>query len=469
VSTGSALDLAFIALRDASRHHPYPSLADRRAHLQALLAAIAENKYRIAEAIDADFGGRSVDETLQGEILPVLTFAKYARRNLRQWMRPERRWIALKYAFGSNRVVYQPLGVVGIIAPWNYPVALSLGPLVGALAAGNRAILRLSERVPKTAAVIGEILARALPDFVWMAPNDHASAERMTHLPFDRIVFTGSTRVGREVMRAAAENLTPVLLELGGKSPAIVHASYAPEKAARRIAWGKFFNAGQTCIAPDYALVHRSAMAAFAAALRKEIAALFPNAPDTPDYTAIIDDKQLAHFEALVGDAAAKGAMIVRVPETQVKSGRKVAPTIVAGATDEMLVLREEVFGPILPIRAYDDFEEVFAYLAARPRPLALYYFDDDRSRIGRMARETVSGGFAVNDAMLQFVQEALPFGGVGASGMGRYNGFEGFATMSNARAVYRPGFFNINRIVHPPYTKLMRFLLDRTTRRTPF
>lgn len=470
MSTGSPLDLAFIALRDASRRQPYPALEERQAQLSALLTAIATNKHRIAEAIDADFGGRSHEETLQGEILPTLTFIKHARRNLARWMRPEWRWIAVKYWFASNRVVYQPLGVVGIIAPWNYPVALSMGPLVAALAAGNRTIMRLSERVPHTAAVMAEIVGRALPDFVWMAPNDHATAERMTHLPFDHIVFTGSTRVGRDVMRAAADNLTPVTLELGGKSPAIVHPDYSVDKAARRIAWGKFFNAGQTCIAPDYALVHRPATDAFVEALEREIAALYPNAAANPDYTAVIDQKQRAHIEVLVADARAKGARIVQPAGARTaEAAGKLPPTIVVNATDDMRVLQDEIFGPVLPIRAYDDFEDVFGYLAERPRPLALYYFDSDRERIERVTRETVSGGFAVNDTLLQFVQEALPFGGVGASGMGRYHGFEGFQTMSNARAVYRPGPFNINRIVHPPYTRLMRFLLDRTTRRTPF
>ena len=470
MSAPDSLDAAFHRLHAASRRDPFPAFAERRAMLRLLLDAIVAGKPEIAQAIDADFGGRSIEESLQGEIVPALTFIKHARRHLGRWMRPERRWIAIKYLFASNRVVYQPLGVVGVIAPWNYPVALSMGPLIASLAAGNRTILRLSERVPRTAAVLGEILARTLPDFAWMAPNDHETSVAMTALPFDRLVFTGSTEVGRAVMRAAADNLTPVTLELGGKSPAIVHPSYDIDKAATRIAWGKFFNAGQTCIAPDYALIHRPALPAFVDAVSATIRRLYPNAPANPDYTAVIDEEAFRKVAGLVDDARSKGATVLQFPaDAPAGPHQKFPPTVVVDATDDMRVMQEEIFGPILAIRAYDDFDEIFPYLAGRPRPLALYYFDDDRARVDRVLRETVSGGVAVNDTLLQFMQEALPFGGVGPSGMGRYHGFEGFVTMSNQRAVYRAGLLNLNRLVHPPYRGYMRFLLDRATRRTPF
>jgi coniferyl-aldehyde dehydrogenase len=445
-------------------------MAERREILDALLGALVDGKDRIAAAIDADFGGRSREETLQGEILPAVSFIKHARRHLAQWMRPERRAVAAKYWFGSNRVLYQPLGVVGIIAPWNYPVALSVGPLVAALAAGNRAIVRLSSRVPRTAETLGALVAGALPaDFVAMAPGSTEVAKAMTELPFDHLVFTGSTEVGRKVMAAAADNLVPVTLELGGKSPAIVHPSYDIAKAASRIAWGKFFNAGQTCIAPDYAFVARSALPAFVQAVGTEIGRLYPDAPDSPDYTSVIDDGAFARAVGLVEDARAKGATVASFPPGAVANGRKLPPTLVTDAPDDARIATEEIFGPVLLVRTYDDFDEVFAHLAIRPRPLALYYFDDDRARIARMARETVSGGMAVNDVLLQFMQDDLPFGGVGASGIGRYHGFEGFAAFSSQRAVYRAGPVNLHRMVHPPYTGFMRFLLDRVTRRTPF
>jgi coniferyl-aldehyde dehydrogenase len=438
--------------------------------LQGLLGALVDSKHRIAQAIDADFGGRSTEETLQGEILPAVTILKHAHRRLAQWMRPERRWVAAKYWFASNRVVYQPLGVTGVIAPWNYPVALSIGPLIASLAAGNRTIVRLSSRVPRTAETLGALIAKALPaDFAWMAPCDHETAERMIALPFDHLVFTGSTETGRTVMRAASDNLTAVTLELGGKSPAIVHPSYPVERAAKRIAWGKFFNAGQTCIAPDYALVHRPALEAFVDAVSRAITSLYPGAPANPDYTAVANEEAFAKVTGLIEDARAKGATVTQLPPGGDAGGaRKVPPTLIVDATDDMRAIQDEIFGPVLAIRCYDDFEDVFSFLAARPRPLALYYFDDDRGRAARIVRETVSGGVAINDTLLQFMQEDLPFGGVGASGMGRYHGFEGFASMSNQRAVYRPGFINLNRMVHPPYTGFMRFLLDRVTRRTP-
>jgi coniferyl-aldehyde dehydrogenase len=466
----SSLASTFERMHAASRSHPFPTLAERRAMLDGLIGAIADSKHRIAEAIDADFGGRSIEESLQAEIVPALTFLKHARRHLARWMRPERRWIALKYLFASNRVVYQPLGVVGVIGPWNYPVALSVGPLVASLAAGNRTIICLSGRVPRTADVLGDILARTLPDFAWMAPANRETAVRMTALPFDRLMFTGSTEVGRKVMRAAADNLTPVTLELGGKSPAIVHPDYPPAKAAGRIAWGKFLNAGQTCIAPDYALVHRPALPAFVDAVGDTIRRLYPDAPANPDYTALVDDEAFEKVAGLVADARARGATVTQFPGNAANGNpRKLPPTVVADVTDDMRVMQEEIFGPVLAIRAYDDFEEVFPFLAARPQPLALYYFDNDRARVARVLRETMSGGVAVNDTLLQFMQEALPFGGVGDSGMGRYHGFEGFVAMSNERAVYRAGPLNLHRLVHPPYRAYMRFLIDRATRRTPF
>jgi coniferyl-aldehyde dehydrogenase len=457
-------------MRAASRRDPCPPLKTRRQMLGSLLGALVDGKHAIAKAIDADSGGRSTEITLQGEILPAVTILKHARRHLSQWMRPQRRWVAAKYWFASNRVVYQPLGVAGVIAPWNYPVALSMGPLVASLAAGNRTIVRLSSRVPRTAETLGALIAEALPaDFAWMAPCDHATGEIMAALPFDRLVFTGSTETGRTVLRAAAENLTPVILELGGKSPAIVHPSYPVAKAAKRIAWGKFFNAGQTCIAPDYALVHRSSLEAFVNAVGRAIGELYPSAPANPDYAAVANEEALVKVTGLIEDARAKGATVLQFPSVGAAgASRKVPPTLIIDATDDMRAMQEEIFGPVLAIRCYGDFEEVFPFLAARPRPLALYYFDDDRGRAARIVRETVSGGIAINDTLLQFMQEDLPFGGVGASGMGRYHGFEGFASMSNQRAVYRSGFLNLNRMVHPPYTGFMRFLLDRVTRRTP-
>ena len=463
-----SLPATFARMRAASRAHPYPPLAERRELLSSLIGALVDRKHEIAKAISADFGGRSTEETLQAEILTSITFLKHARRNLARWMRPERRGLEVKYLFGSNRVVHQPLGVVGILAPWNYPVALSIGPLAASLSAGNRTILRLSGRVPRSAETLRALIAKALPeDFVRMYLASEIGGEAMTALPFDHLVFTGSTEIGRDVMRAAAKHLTPVTLELGGKSPAIVHPSYLPAKAARAILWGKLLNAGQTCIAPDYALIHAPALPAFVDAAKNAVRALYPDALQNPDYTSLVDDDAFRKIAALVEDARAKGASVHRLADAP--AGNKYPPTLVTGITDAMKIADEEIFGPVLAIRTFDDFEEIFAFLAARPRPLALYYFDDDRARVARVLRDTVSGGVAVNETLLQFMQGDLPFGGVGDSGMGRYHGFEGFAAMSNRRAVYRAGFLNFNRLVRPPYNGFMRLILDRVTRRTPF
>ena len=311
-----SLPATFARMRAASRAHPYPPLAERRELLSSLIGALVDRKHEIAKAISADFGGRSTEETLQAEILTSITFLKHARRNLARWMRPERRGLEVKYLFGSNRVVHQPLGVVGILAPWNYPVALSIGPLAASLSAGNRTILRLSGRVPPSAETLRALIAKALPEeFVRMYLASEIGGEAMTALPFDHLVFTGSTEIGRDVMRAAAKHLTPVTLELGGKSPAIVHPSYLPAKAARAILWGKLLNAGQTCIAPDYALIHAPALPAFVDAAKNAVRALYPDALQNPDYTSLVDDDAFRKIAALVEDARAKGASVHRLAD----------------------------------------------------------------------------------------------------------------------------------------------------------
>lgn len=440
--------------------------------LKALERQIAASKLAVAEAIGRDFGTRAVEETLQAEIFPALSSLRYCRRRLARWMRPEPRSAEFPFWFASNRVVYQPLGVVGILSPWNYPFYLAMGPLIGALAAGNRVIVRPSSRTPNAARAFGEIVAAALPpDVVRVFCGDQAVAAEMLTLPFDHLLFTGSASVGREVMRSAAANLTPVTLELGGKSPAIVHPSYPHQHAARRIVFGKFLNAGQTCIAPDYVLVSRERRGELLQELSSALQQMYPRSESNPQFTSILGERQHARLKQLVEDARAKGAEIVQ-PTTQAQPARdkdlglRFAPTLVAGVTADMRLLQEEIFGPILPLVSYESFDELFAFLAARPRPLALYYFDRDQARIERMLHESVSGGVVINDTLVHIAQDDLPFGGVGESGLGRYHGRDGFKALSNARSVCIPNrHLNLVRGFHPPWTPRLRALLDRLTR----
>lgn len=440
--------------------------------LKALEKQIAGSRLAVAEAIRQDFGARAVEETLQAEIFPALSSLRYCQRHLARWMQPERRSAQFPFWFTSNRVIYQPLGVIGILSPWNYPFYLAMGPLIGALAAGNRAIVRPSSRTPHVARAFGDIVAAALPpDVARVFCGEHAVAAEMLTLPFDHFVFTGSTSVGREVMRCASANLTPVTLELGGKSPAIVHPSYPHHDAARRIAFGKFINAGQTCIAPDYVLVSRERRDELLKELSAALREMYPASEANPQFTSILGESAQLRLKELVEDARTKGAGIIE-PTSQQLSGQvndlglRFAPTLVTGVTADMRLLQEEIFGPILPVVCYDSFEDVFAFLSGRPRPLALYYFDRDRARIDRMLHESVSGGVVINDTLLHIAQDDLPFGGVGESGQGRYHGMEGFKTFSNARSVCIPSRrLNIVRRLHPPWTPRLRSLLSRMTR----
>jgi coniferyl-aldehyde dehydrogenase len=362
------------------------------------------------------------------------------------------------------QIVYQPLGVVGIISPWNYPVNLALGPLIAALAAGNRAMIKPSELVPETAELLRDLIAEAFPDDqVTVITGGAEVGEAFSKLPFDHLVFTGSTRVGKIVMRAASENLVPVTLELGGKSPSIVGTDFDTKTAAERIMSGKTFNAGQTCIAPDYALVPAASRDAFVDACKAAVAKMFPTIAKNPDYTSVVNDKHYARIRSYVDDAKTRGGTVVELNpgnETLDPAARKMPPTLVLDATDEMLCMQEEIFGPVLPIVTYTRIEEAIAYVNAHPRPLALYYFGHGRAAIDRVLAETTSGGVSINETLLHFAQEDLPFGGVGASGMGAYHSREGFRSLSMPKPVFRQSRINTTGLLRPPYGKLADRLL---------
>ncbi len=438
---------------------PYPSAANRIQWLDALHRLLASNQQAIIEAISADFGNRSADETRLAEIMPSLHGIHYARRRLRRWMKPSRRSVGLAFQPASAKVVYQPLGVVGIIVPWNYPLYLTIGPLIGALAAGNRVMLKMSESTPATGLLLKDLLARIFPeDQVAVVLGEADVGIAFSRLPFDHLLFTGSTSIGRQVMRAAAENLTPVTLELGGKSPAIVSTTVPLDDAAERIAFGKTLNAGQTCVAPDYVLVPRARLDGFIEAYRQVTRRFYPQLADNPDYTSIINARQHARLQDYLDDAQAKGARLL--PLFEQGQERRMPHHLLLDVTDEMRVMQDEIFGPLLPVVPYDDLEQALAYVNARPRPLALYYFGYDKAEQQTVLQHTHSGGVCLNDTLLHVAQDDLPFGGVGPSGMGHYHGHEGFLTFSKAKGVFIKQRFNAARMIYPPYGKALQKLI---------
>jgi coniferyl-aldehyde dehydrogenase len=441
-----------------------PPLGQRRADLRKLRAAILSRRAETERALTADFGHRSRHETAAMEMVTVVQGIDYLDRNLRRFMAPARRHVAATFRFARARIEYQPLGVVGIIAPWNYPLSLALMPLATAIAAGNRAMLKPSEFTPETSRLVADMLAENFrEEQAAVVVGDAAVGAAFAALPFDHLLFTGSTPVGRAVMRAASENLVPVTLELGGKSPVIVAPGHVHDRTARSIAFGKLANAGQTCIAPDYAIVQADEVKMFAAAYSRAVEALYPEGPASADYTSIINDGHFDRLRRLVDDARAKGARIASVgacPEAAQSRPHTLAPTLVLGATDDMTIMQEEIFGPVLPVLTYGDIEEAIAYVNAHPRPLALYYFGGDDADRHKVLSRTTSGNVGINNTLMHYAQDDLPFGGVGPSGMGAYHGIEGFRRLSHAKGIYLQGRWNAADFMRAPFGRLADAML---------
>jgi acyl-CoA reductase-like NAD-dependent aldehyde dehydrogenase len=451
----AALSAAFERQRRARDAGAARDAEGRRAALRALEEMLRENADGLCEAIDGDFRGRSREETRLLEIFPALEGIRHARRCLARWMRPQRRPTSFWFLPGRSRVMYQPLGVVGIVVPWNYPLYLALGPAIGALAAGNRVLVKMSESAPRTGALLARLVAAKFdPEVLSVVNGGPGLARAFVALPFDHLLFTGSTAVGRQVMAAAAANLTPVTLELGGKSPAIVGRGIAIEDAAARVLFGKCLNAGQTCIAPDYALVPEERIEAFIAAARTAVASMYPRLLDNPDYTAIIDRRHRERLAAHLDEARSRGERVeVLGPATEdLSASPKMAPVLVVNPDPGSRLMGEEIFGPILPVIPYRTLDEAIAFVNGRPRPLALYVFEHDRGAIDRVLERTVSGGVTVNETIVHIAQEELPFGGVGPSGMGEYHGRAGFETFSKRKAVFFQPRLNALKLLRPPY-----------------
>lgn len=456
-----ALEPLLAAQRAAYRANPMPSAEQRRAWLKALRELILGEKQALIEAVSRDFSNRAAEETLLAEIMPSLHGIDYASKRLGRWMKPSRRSVGLAFQPAAAKVVYQPLGVVGVIVPWNYPLYLAFGPLIGALAAGNRVMIKMSESTPATSQLVKELLARIFPEeMVAVVLGEAEVGQAFSRLPFDHLLFTGATSIGKHVMRAAAENLVPVTLELGGKSPAIVSADVPLADAAERIAFGKTMNAGQTCVAPDYVLVPQDRLEGFVAAYRAAVQRFYPKLENNPDYTAIINERQLGRLKGYIADAEAKGGQLV--PLFPGDQGRRLAHSLVLNVSDEMKLMQEEIFGPLLPVVPYQRLDEAFAYINDRPRPLALYYFGYDKGEQQRVLHETHSGGVCLNDTLLHVAQDDMPFGGVGPSGMGHYHGHEGFLTFSKAKGVLIKQRFNAARLIYPPYGTTIQKLIQK-------
>ena len=447
-----------------------PDYHQRRDDLLRLRKAVVEHQQEMLDALNADFGNRSRHETLLGDVMPVLAEIDHMRAHLRRWMRPQRRSPGWRLWPAQARLRYVPLGVVGVISPWNYPIQLALAPLAAAIAAGNHVYLKPSEHSPHTSAFLRKLLATVFPpERVAVAVGGAEVGAAFAALPLDHLLFTGSTAVGRKVMAAAAANLTPVTLELGGKSPALVGEHAPMAQVATRLATGKLYNAGQTCIAPDYVLVPRSRRDELVAALRSEVGARYPSLDGNRDYTRIINQAQYQRLSGYLDDARARGLEVVELAPVadrqRAQAERLLPPTLVLEPGDDAAIMQDEIFGPILAVRSYRDLDHAIEQINGRDRPLALYLFDNDRAVIDKVLDQVVAGGVCINETLLHQVCSDLPFGGVGASGMGHYHGHEGFLTFSKAMPVLRQRGLPVTDRFKPPYGRLADGILKLVMR----
>ncbi len=445
-----------------------PAYEQRIDDLRNLRRTLHERLEEMAQAINADFGNRSTHETLLGEASVVFAEIDHALHHLKRWMKPQRRTAGWKLWPAKAELRFVPLGVVGIISPWNYPVNLALAPLVAAVAAGNHVFLKPSEHTPHTSEFLRKLIADVFPDdrATVVFGDAHLSAE-FSSLPFDHLFFTGSTAVGRKIMKAAAENLTPVTLELGGKSPAIIGEGASLKRAASSIATGKYFNAGQTCIAPDYVLIHQSKRDAFVTLLREETRKRYGEGSAQSDRTTIINDAQYARLSSLLHDAEDDSEAIVPLMDapTVQSHPRLMTPAAILEPGPTSAIMREEIFGPLLPIISYRSIDEAIAYVLNHERPLALYCFNDNTAEIETVLSQVVAGGVCINDTLYHFACGNLPFGGVGHSGMGHYHGKDGFLTFSKAMPVLTKYTPAATDLIKPPYTGLVDRIIRFITR----
>ena len=450
--------------RDAYLKEGIVSAETRIDRLQRGVDVLIKYNEKITDALNTDFTCRPREVTLLTDVGAGIAPMKHAIKHLRSWMKPEKRPTMFPFNLvgGRSRIEYQPLGVVGIIAPWNFPVNMVFAPLAGVLAAGNRAMIKPSEFTPATSALMAEMIAEAYdPTEVAIFDGGPEVGQAFSNLPFDHMIFTGATSIARHILTAAARNLVPVTLELGGKSPVVISRSADIEKSLGRIMTGKTLNAGQICLAPDYLLVPEEKLHEVIAAAQKAVAQMYPRILDNPQYTSVINERHFQRLNGYLAEASERGQKIIPInpakEDFSTQQGTlKIPPTLIPEPADDLKMMEEELFGPLLPIRTYNNFEETISYINSKPRPLAAYYFGDDKQEETALISRTTSGGVCINDVVMQVAQEDLPFGGVGPSGMGAYHGLKGFQTFSHAKSIYRQASINIAKLggMLPPYGK---------------
>ena len=451
---------------------PSPELRIDR--IDRAIGLLVDHRNEICDALSSDFGHRSPDQSLITDVFGCLGGLKAAKRQVRKWMRPERRktMFPLNLAGGKSRVEFQPLGTVGVISPWNFPIQLTFTPLAGIFAAGNRVMIKPSEFTPATSELMAVMFAKVYDEMeVAVVTGGPDVGEAFSALPFDHLLFTGATSIARHVMRAASENLVPLTLELGGKSPVIVGQSAKMTQTTDRIMNGKMLNAGQICLAPDYVFVPSEELDSFVASSRHSVAKMYPTLKENDDYTSVINQRHYDRLQGYIEDARGKGAKIVEInpadEDFSQQPHHKIPPTLLLDVNDDMQVMQDEIFGPLLPVKTYRSVDEAIAFVNERPRPLGLYYFGEDREEKERVLASTTSGGATVNDVLMHCAQEDLPFGGVGPSGMGAYHGYDGFRTFSHAKAVFEQGGrFDLTGMTRPPFTPRMRRMVESQVKR---
>jgi len=445
------------------------TVAARIDRLDRAISVLVDHQQRLVDAMSADFGHRSRQQSLFTDIAASIGPLKNARKHLARWMKPEKRKVdfPLNLLGAKARIEYQPLGVVGVISPWNFPVNLTFTPLAGVLAAGNRCMIKPSEYTPATSQVMAEIIASVFDELeIAVVVGGPQTGADFAGLPFDHLLFTGATSVARHVMRAAADNLVPVTLELGGKSPVIVGRSANIDKTTDAIMAGKMMNAGQICLAPDYVFVPKENLGEFVAASQRSVKRMFASLIDNDDYTSIVNQRHFDRLNDYVLDAKQKGAQIIEInpanEDFRQQPHHKIPPTLILDADDSMKVMQDEIFGPLMPVRGYGDLSEAVDYVNEHARPLGLYYFGTDEREQHRVLTHTTSGGVTVNDVIMHVAQEDLPFGGVGPSGMGAYHGYDGFRTFSHAKSIFTQSKIDVASLagLRPPYGAKIEKLL---------
>jgi len=424
----------FSELKAQYSKDPAPSYEQRLEKLNTLKLALLDSQSQLVTALNTDYGHRSEFDSLICDLLPAINHINYTVKHLKKWMKPSKRHSGLLLFPSKVRVEYQPLGVIGVIAPWNFPIVLSIAPIVTALAAGNRVMVKLSEHTPATNAVLSRICS-VLENDIYIVEGEADIARCFSSLPFDHLIFTGSTKVGKLVAKAAAENLTPVTLELGGKSPVIIADDADIDRAVDAIMLGKSVNAGQICVAPDYVMVPQGKELRFIERYLERFYELYVEGGQLKNSTYIVNDAQHQRLQSYLQDAKERGATLHSIDYVEVDE-RQMLPQLVTGITEQMLVMQEEIFGPILPVIGYRHLNEVLTFVNARPRPLALYLMSDDKLLQQQVIEHTHSGGVAINDTLLHVAADDAPFGGIGESGIGHYHGEEGFRTFSKAKTV---------------------------------